>query len=326
MTQCVQEMFNGALLAMSVAAIDQLQLFEELGSQPLHIEGFCRDHNLHQPSLIAILRGLHKAGVVELDEARGVAMPGREFAEALANKGYFRWLIGGYGDMLVNMGRLVRNGSRTGAFVQRNGQQIAAAASDYGAQFVDRHFYRVLERMPFSVVADLGCGEATRLVSLATQRPGLRGIGLELDDAVVQRANALIARHEFTSRLQVVRDDVKCLDRRPEYEQADVLFSFFMGHDLWPRADCLQALRRIRSAFPNATRFLLADTYRSELREDQELPIFTLGFEITHALMGQMIPTLTDWLKLFDESEWLCIGHYPLGIAHSCVFDLRRRS
>jgi hypothetical protein len=105
----------------------------------------------------------------------------------------------------------------------------------------------------------------------------------------------------------------------------DVIFSFFIGHDLWPRADCLLTLARLRSAFPGARRFLLADTYRSDLPPADEAPIFTLAFETTHAVMGQYVPSLQEWDALFSESVWTCVGQRALDIPFSVIFDLRVR-
>jgi hypothetical protein len=325
MNNQITQIFNGALCAATVAALDELNMFEELRARPIDVASFCQRSDLHLPSVLVMLQGLHKAGVLVLDEPRGVVRPGALFAEAIANKGYFRWLIHGYGEMLVNMAGFARNCNRYGNFIQRNGHAIACAARDYGAQFVDNDFQRVLGREPFAVVADLGCGDAGRLMNLARSIPHLRGIGLELDSGVVERANAEVARENLSERLRVMQSDVKGLQAKAEYAEVEVLFSFFMGHDLWPRSKCLEALGGICDAFPSARRFLLADTYRSELQSGQKFPIFTHGFEMTHALMGQVIPTITEWLEMFEESAWVCVEHYSLGIPFSCVFDLRRR-
>ena len=109
----------------------------------------------------------------------------------------------------------------------------------------------------------------------------------------------------------------------PEFSQVDVIFCFFMGHDLWPRANCLSTLRGIRSVFPRAKRFLLCDTYRSDLLPSDETPIFTLGFELTHAAMGQYIPGLSEWMDLFQEAGWTCVDRRDVGIPFSAIFDLR---
>ena len=52
-------------------------------------------------------------------------------------------------------------------------------------------------------------------------------------------------------------------------------------------------------------------------------PIFTLGFEFTHALMGKCVPTLAEWKNALAESAWDLRATSELGIANSVIFDLR---
>jgi hypothetical protein len=77
-----------------------------------------------------------------------------------------------------------------------------------------------------------------------------------------------------------------------------------MGHDLWPRAACLASLKAIDAAFPLATDLILCDTYRSDLATTASHPIFTLGFETAHAVMGQTIPSMAEWLDVLGEAGW----------------------
>lgn len=67
---------------------------------------------------------------------------------------------------------------------------------------------------------------------------------------------------------------------------------------------------------------LLADTCRSFLTATSDLPIFTLGFEYTHGLMRQHIPSADDWRKVFAESAWTLHGIHELNIPETVVFRL----
>jgi len=325
MNASVSDIFNSAIVACGISAFDELGLLEELQDEgSIDVAALCADRELHAPSIKALILGLHKARIVALDEDRGIVVRGPLFGETLMNKAYFLWLVRGYGHMLANMATLVQNKHRNGAFIQRDGDYIALPGRNYGARFVDGYFDRVLREEPFRVAADLGCGSANRLMELAKERPDFRGVGVELNCEAVERATRTIEAQKLTGRVTVVQGDVKHLAPRPEYEEVDVIFSFFMGHDLWPREKCLECLDRIQRVFPNAKRFLLSDTYRSDLAIERGFPIFTYGFEMTHAIMGQSIPTISEWLELFEESPWTCVKRKEIGIPFSCIFDLRR--
>ena len=266
---------------------------------------------------------LHRFDIVELSPDRKTAKPGPEFTDTFENKGYFLWLIRGYGNLLQNLATIVKEGNCTTDGIGRDGKYIAMAGRDYGARFVDEHFTKVMDAEPFTVAADLGCGSAERLMGLARARPDFRGVGVEVNKGAVDLARRSIRQAGLEDRVQVVHCDVKNLAYQPEFEDVEVMFCFFMGHDLWPRPNALKAFHSIRSAFPNLKRFLFSDTYRSDLPAPGHMPIFTLGFEFTHELMGQFIPSIAEWEDLFEESGWDCQGIHDLSIAYSCIFDLR---
>src|SRR5260370_42340485 len=77
-----------------------------------------------------------------------------------------------------------------------------------------------------------------------------------------------------------------------------------MGHVLRLRERCVGAFRRLRKVVPAAQRLLLGDATRAAEVPDAELPVFTLGFELGHDLMGVFLPTVADWESVFDEAGW----------------------
>jgi len=39
--------------------------------------------------------------------------------------------------------------------------------------------------------------------------------------------------------------------------------------------------------------------------------------------MGQYIPSVAEWMDLFDEAGWQCVARRDIGIPFSAIFDLR---
>jgi len=316
--------FNAAIGASAIAASFELGLFDALPEQgSLDLETFCEERDLYVWSVASVLEVLQVYGVAEVAPDRKSAKRGAKFAAANEDKGYFLWLMRGYGHLLHNLATIVQTSNCTMEGIGRDGKYIAMAGRDYGANFVDPHFNTMMDEEPFQVAADLGCGSAERLINLAKTRPAFRGVGVEVNRGAVDLARRSIHQAGLDERVKIVHFDVKNLVYQPEFEDVEVLFCFFMGHDLWPRPNCLKAFKSIRGAFPNLKRFLFSDTYRAEDAIDGEPPIFTLGFEFTHALMGQYIPTRTEWESLFTEAGWNCHGRRDIGIPYSSIFDLR---
>lgn len=318
------QIFNAAIVAAAVSALNELGFFDALKDQhKVEIEDFCQNNSLHPMSFNALINSLAYMDIVEWDEEEKIVIQGATFTQFYKDKGYFLWLVRGYGHMLQNLASITYNKSRTGDFTRRDGKYIAMAGRDYGAQYVDSHFEDALVKEPFKAAADIGCGSAERLINLVNRNPDLHAVGIELNEDAVNLARKSVASAQLEDRISIIQSDVTSLSPLSELSQIDLLFSFFMAHDLWPRDNCLKALQNIRTVFPNATRFLLCDTYRSGLSPTEERPIFTLGFEITHAVMGQYIPTSAEWLELFEEAGWECVAQQEIGIPNSAIFDLR---
>ncbi len=302
----IDVLYNNTLSAYAISAAWELGLLERLerSDRPVDLAEFAREHDLHPPALDAIGRALALAGIVTLGPGRATAAPGPLFADALAKKGFFYWLTRGCGELFATMPELVRNRSRTGEFVTRDYKAIGLAARDAGFSYVDPAFYKIVADRGLRFGADLGCGSGERLIKLAERDPRFRGIGVDIAPGALALAAESVIDAGLGDRVSVVRGDAKRLRPRPEFGQVDFVCSFMMGHDLWPRAECLDSLRLIGAAFPAATDLIICDTYRSDLPVTAPHPVFTLGFETAHAVMGQEIPSLDEWTDVLAEAGW----------------------
>ncbi|MBT9314306.1 class I SAM-dependent methyltransferase [Leptothoe spongobia] len=312
------------MASSALSAAYELGLIEALEKQQtVDIATFCQDKDLHQPSLVAIISALCCFDICHIENNQSTVKPGASFAEAYQYKGYFLWLIRGYGYLLQNLASITQNKNRHDDFINRDGRYIALSGRDYGQQFVDSYFEQLLSEVPYQFVADLGCGSGAKLINIVTNNPTVRGIGIDINPGAVTTARIAVDDFHLQDKVKIIEADISQLDRQSNFEEVDTVFSFFNGHDLWPYDKCSKFLTNLHTAFPNIKRFLLCDTYRSDTIPSANVPIFTLGFEFTHGIMGQYIPSLTEWLDLFAESGWQCVEHREIGIPFSTIFDLR---
>ena len=320
----ITNIFNSTMMSSALSAAYELGLIEELQEKKLiEINKFSQEKDLHQPSVEAIISALCCCNICQIDDSNIRVTQGKSFEEAYNYKGYFLWLIRGYGNLLQNLASITKNENRSNDFIKRDGKYIALAGKDYGQQFVDSYFEEILEEFPYKYIADLGCGSGAKLINIARKSSEVRAIGVDVNSGAVKTAQTAVANAGLQSRIKIIESDMNKLKFQEEFAEVEVLFSFFNGHDLWPRHNCLNFLKNLHLVFPNVKRFLLCDTYRSNTIPSNNVPIFTLGFEFTHGIMGQYIPSLNDWLDLFVDSGWQCIEHRDIGIPFSTIFDLR---
>lgn len=317
-------LFNATLGTAAISALFELGLLSAVADQSeVNLKIFCNERRLHLMSITAMTETLVYYDILETEHNGKTIKAGSSFDEFYQNKGYFLWLIRGYGHMLHTLADISQIDKREGDYLHRDGKFIAMAGKEYGTQFVDNYFNEVLSQMPYKFIADIGCGSAERIINLAKSDSDFKGLGIEFNIDAVKLAVKNIKNENLEKQVEIIHSNITYLAPHSNLEDVDLVMSFFMAHDLWPREECLKALINIREIFPKVKRFLLCDTYRADPKIEQDKPIFTLGFEVTHAMMGQYIPTVNEWIDLFKQAGWECETQTQIGIPNSAIFDLR---
>jgi hypothetical protein len=306
--RAVADIFNSAIAASAIGAAWEVGALDELlrhGS--LDVAEFARREDLDEASVGAMCTALASVGAVVRGDT--TVLPGRYFDEVCRTRSFFHWLVQGSGELFRRMPHVMRNRNRVGRYFQRDAAAISFACKEISERYFDPAFWTAIENLGYlpRVAADLGSGSGDRLIRMVERFPGSRGLGLDIAEPAIGVATAAVAARGLSDRIGFLQADVRRLAPVPELAEVDLLTCFMMGHDFWPREDCIQLLSRLRDLFPNVRRFLLGDTARTVGVSDVDLPIFTLGFEVGHSLMGVDLPTLEQWDEVLKESGWTCV-------------------
>jgi SAM-dependent methyltransferase len=79
------------------------------------------------------------------------------------------------------------------------------------------------EVKPGDVVYDLGCGDG-RIVITAARKYGARGVGVEIDPALVRKSRANVRRHRLGKRVVIKQADIFEID----FSDADVVAMYLL--------------------------------------------------------------------------------------------------
>jgi SAM-dependent methyltransferase len=279
--------FNGAVAAAALSAAWDIGLLDELAD---------RD-TVDVPEFTA----LSSRRIVVLDAGPNLAQRGPGFDEAFRTKGFFYWLTRGCGELFTDLTALVADADRQ---MHRDSRAISVACRSIARTFFDPPLRDLLDGIDFTTVADLGCGSGDRIIMLTEQRPDIRAIGVDIARGALAVAGEAVREAKLEERITLIQDDVLNMSPRPEYPDVDLVTCFLMGHDFWPRDNCVKTLQQLRENFPNLRNLILGDTCRSVGVEGPDLPMFTIGFETVHAVMDQYLPTLDEWYSVIEESGW----------------------
>lgn len=324
--RAIIHIYNSAVAASAIGAAWELGMFDELHTQGmLDVQNFAAERGLDTASVLGLFRALSAVEIVEREDFK--ILPGVHFSEAYRNKSFFHWLTRGSADLFRRAPEVVRTENRVGDFCPRDSAAIAFACREISKFCYDPWFWQTVQGLDFDfhVVADLGCGSGERLMQLLGRHPGTRAVGIDIAQPAVRMATAAAAAAGFADRMTFMQADVLTMAPVPAFDEVELLTCFMMGHDFWPRQRCIENLRRLRTLFPRARRFLLGDATRSEGVADRDLPIFALGFEVAHDMMGTFIPTVRDWESVFEEGGWRLRSKNSIDIAvGEVIFELER--
>ncbi|ALG15183.1 class I SAM-dependent methyltransferase [Kibdelosporangium phytohabitans] len=322
----VAYIFNSAVAASAIGAAWELGILDALQANgTLELPQFAAEHGLDPQSTLGLARALAAVDIVERIDTK--VMPGGNFADAYRNRSFFHWLTRGSAELFRRMPDVARTANRTGEFYQRDAAAIAYACKEISELTYDPWFWDAIDGLASSpaVVADLGCGSGTRILQLLDRFPAARALGIDVAEPALAVAADATAKAGLTEKVTLIADDVLTMAARPEFAEVELLTCFMMGHDFWPRQRCVATLRRVAALFPSANTFLLGDATRSTGVADKDLPVFALGFELAHDLMGTFIPTIADWESVFAEGGWRLREQHRIGIAvGEVIFELER--
>lgn len=330
--RAVVDIFNSAIAAPAIGAAWEVGLLDAVREQKrVDVCKFAIQNDLHVGSMQGLVAALAVVDVVERDQH--IVTAGRLLDEAYRTRSLFHWLTLGSGGLFSRMQYALRNQNRTGTYYSRDPAAIAYSCREINREFFDPTFWTAMDRLDykFHTVVDLGCGSGERLLQILERYPGTTGIGIDLALPAIKVAAAEATQRGFGDRLAFREGDACEMTYREEFSQADLLTCFMMGHDFWPRENCIATLQRLCQSFPNVHRFLLGDTTRILLDSagsehavtEENVPMFTLGFEFGHALMGVYVPTIEEWDGVFTEGGWRCVRRHLIeNQSLSVIFEL----
>jgi phenylpyruvate C(3)-methyltransferase len=318
------EIYNSVIGAWAISAAWEVGALDELGkARKLDAAEFAARNGLDTASTVGMFRALAAVGAVERD---GTVVTATGAFDGICHaRSFIHWLSRGCAELFRQMPTSLVSENRTGQYYTRDAAAIAYACREINEVCFDPAFWPAVERLGFEprAVADLGCGSGARVMDLLRRYPAAGGIGIDIAPAPLAVARKEAASTGLGDRAVFVQGNVLELTPRPEFAEVELLTCFMMGHDFWPADKCAATLRQLRKSFPAARRLLLGDTARTVGIQDAELPIFTLGYELGHDLMGVTIPTLAEWEAVFTRSGWALLRTSPAEmVANAVIFEL----
>ncbi|MER7016093.1 aminotransferase class I/II-fold pyridoxal phosphate-dependent enzyme [Saccharopolyspora sp. NPDC000359] len=316
-------LFNGYVGATVVFALNELGAWPPLLSGVQRVDALAEKLGVERGKLLVLLRVAALLGHVELHSATAPADPGTGSTVALSpagrelvrHRGFFTWGIGGYHQLLHGLADIALGKAAFGEDIPRDGAKVATGAGMVGSELMAPVEREVFADIDFDSVADLGCGDATRLIRMCSGSETRRGVGIDVDDGACEEAVKAVADSGLSHRVDIVRGDVLQHMGGRTFPGVELVTSFLMMHDLFEASgDPAGTMRTLRELFPDAKWFLIGDTVGQRWDDPAaELPIFSMEFELVHAFMDTPIATAQAYETAFAAADLRIHRREPFG-------------
>lgn len=319
-TMVPAQIFNGFAASHAIQALEQMNIWDRLSNKPQSSDTLCAELGIPGHLFRGLIRTVALVGLVEIKE--GLIHLTETGQEAMNNIGYFTWGVGGYGRFLQEISEKSSNFT-TPVVCQKNGELIAKGAGRVGKTHMLPIEQEAVRDIKFNRVADIGCGDGSRLIRLMKQNDSATAVGIDINTEAVLLARAEVEKAGFANRIQIHQANILDALQAPEFKDVDLVCCFLMMHDLFAASKShVLAVRALRSAFPDAKDFLIADTVRQEWDTGTELPMFSLQFELVHALSNTPLHSLDQYIRSFEQGEMSVKKMTPFGAPSTWLFHL----
>ncbi|MEU4116199.1 SAM-dependent methyltransferase [Kitasatospora sp. NPDC028055] len=323
--------YNGFIAANVIFALDRIGVLEQIGRGEALSAAAVAAQGGDTARTEAVLRAAADYGYLKADGAG--YLPTEAGIEIAAARGYFTWAVGGYHDVFGRAGHLSTGSHHYNADVFRDEAMVALGSAQCDQSMFAAQLTDVLSGIDFRTIADLGSGTSARVRRVVSQREGSRGLGIDISRPATDIARADIAAAGMQDRVTAVRADVLGLlgtqidndAEAAEVAEVDTVMSFFLLHDLLADPSTRSSIfTRMREAFPKARTFVLGDTMLRGPGESQSaMPVFSVGFELAHAMMGVPLHTKETYEQLFTDAGLRIDRVEALATPHSWLYVLQ---
>ena len=319
------EIFNGLIQSYLIYALNKLHILEYLSfHNKATFSQLTADLSLLQKPAECLLGLAQSCGIVQEENAEySLTALGQEVS---AMSGFFTWAIGGYGQLLSSLDSFCTSQPNIRSLIK--GEWVAKGSDECYHQLMKATLSKALASISCSHLADLGCGNAGKLIEFAQENPAFRGLGIDVNVDAIELARANVRSQGLEGRIDLISANVlDTVHSSHSFPEITTVSCFMMMHDLFNlQKDAVSIFQQLRKTFPNVRYFVIGDTMaaaKNQLSRCEERPIFTMGFELVHQMLDVKLFELDYYLDVFKRSDLLIEQIMPFGVPNTYLFILK---
>jgi hypothetical protein len=167
------------------------------------------------------------------------------------------------------------------------------------------------------VTVDLGCADASRIITLAGLATSEHFIGVDIEEDVVAAGSARARIHGLSDRITMLAGSVQPSGQNPQWlaeidgERVTTAMSFLLLHQLASDGGGIATvLNAWMNWFPNLRRLVIGDGIRLAAPMWSQQPWFSPTYEIYHAITGVRLWSDEEYNEAFAELGWELVHRF----------------
>jgi len=301
-------------------------LDELLSRGTVDLHDFAARHSLDVEPLKAICDYLDGIGWLRFDSREVQA--GKFLLDLMAEPRGLYELGYAYEPVLQVLEKLLRRQAEYGRTVFRRTDWVGLGSGRLCEQLPYRVIGDLVRRFRGRKVLDVGCGDGSLMVHLASRNDRLTIVGIDIDEAALDLARARIRQAALTERACVVNLDMFALAADGELPDAldgvDTLTVCDTFHEyLWDGFERIEALLRgIKRRWPEAT-IVVGDFCVQPRHWLRRHPTASLEHHLWHDLTRQRLISEQQWREIFARAGLKVLAAEVFDVIGHGYFALR---
>ncbi len=321
--QNAKTIFNNTVCAYLIFALNKLKILEVLyqyRDKKISANQLASITNLDEENVEGILRYAFYFDLVSIENKQyGITDLG---IDSWKNAGFFTWLLGGYNSLLINIDKLLQEPDINWKKLV-DGKYVALGSQECNQKFMQPIIDELLENIEFQYMADLGCGDAGKLVYYAKKFNDFKGLGIDINSEAVKFAKKNVVDNQVEDQINVVCEDAFSTISTSCYPEVDIVTCFMMFHDLLNIEGLKETIiDKLKATFPNMKYFVLGDTFGIDIDARADKEIFVSGFELTHTLRKIRLFKSDYYEEIFSKNNLTILKKVYLEVPNTYIYLL----
>jgi len=314
---------RGFFATRTINTLFNIGFFDEFAeNKEVNIDSFSMEKNLDTRILRLLCDYLYSLKLLEKEGSNySLSYKGKLLTEI--GRGAFDGIYA-YEDVFYYLEPLLKMEKKYGRDIIRKSEFVAKGSGELAKLLPFPMVIDIVRKGNFKRILDLGCGDATFLISLCKSDPALKGYGVDISPQVIANGQKKLKENNLENRVSLFEGDIFEIEKMAnQLEDTDVATSFFVLHEFLSEGSekVMEFLVEFRGIFKDVP-LIISEITRQTPEELRKKPTLILEHHLFHDLSNQGEITREEWKEVFKKADFHSIKEEYVDFAKMGIYTI----